>query len=148
MGRVVKEFLRHYETCQQYKVDTMKPASLLQPLLIPTQIWTKVSMDFIEGLPRSNVYLVIMVIVDRLTKYSHFVPLRHPYTAFVMAKAFIANVVRLHVFPTSIVIDQDKVFISSFWQALFRLQGTKLCMSSSYHPQKDGQIDVVNRTVE
>ena len=91
-------------------------------------------MDFIEGLPSSKGHIVIMVVVDRLTKYAHFVALKHPYTAITVAKAFMANIVRLHDIPTSIISYQDKVFISSFWQALFKLQGTKLCMSLSYHP--------------
>ena len=97
----------------------MKLAGLLQPLPIPTWMWTEVSMDFIEGLLPSNGHIVIMVIVDRLKKYAHFVALRHPYTAATIAKSFIANVVRLHGVLTSIVSDRDKVFISSFWQTLF-----------------------------
>ena len=104
-------------------------------------------MDFIKELTLSNGYSVIMVIVNYLTKYAHFVALKHPFTAITVAKAFVANVVRLHGVPTSIVGDQDKVFLSSFWQILFQLQGSKLCMSSSYHPQFDGQTEVVNRTL-
>ncbi|KAH9699581.1 hypothetical protein KPL71_024420 [Citrus sinensis] len=148
MRRTVKEFLQHCDICQRYKVDNIRPAGLLQPLPIPKQMWTDVSMDFIEGLPSSNGYTVIMVVVDRLTKYAHFVPLKHHFTAIIVAKAFVSNVVRLHGIPTSIVSDRDKVFISSFWRTLFQLQGTKLCMSSSYHPQSDGQTEVVNRTLE
>ena len=105
-------------------------------------------MDFIEGLPYSNGYTAIMVVVNWLTKYAHFVVLKHPFTTVIVAKAFVANVVRLHGIPTSIVNNRDKVFISSFWWTLFQLQGTKLCMSSSYHPQSDGQTKVVNRTLE
>jgi len=97
----------------------MKPAGLLQPLPIPTQIWTDISMDFIEGLPISNDHSVIMVVVDRLSKYALFFPLKHPFTVASVAKTFVANVVRLHGIPTSIVSDRDKVFISSFWQTLF-----------------------------
>ena len=105
-------------------------------------------MDFIDGLPSSQGHTVIMVIVDRLSKYSHFVPLKHPYTAITVAKAFADNVVRLHGIPTSIISDRDKVFVSTFWKTLFNLQGTTLNMSSSYHPQTDGQTEVVNRTLE
>jgi len=105
-------------------------------------------MDFIEGLPISNGHSVIMVVVDRLSKYAHFIPLKHPFTAASIAKIFVANVVRLHRIPTSIVSDRDKVFISSFWQTLFQLQGMQLCMSSSYHPQTDGQTEVVNHVLE
>ena len=121
MRRMVKDFLQQCDICQRFKTDCMKPAGLLQPLPVPTQMWTDVSMDFIEGLPSSNGYTSIMVVVDRLTKYAHFVTLKHPFTAVIIAKAFVANVVRLHGIPTSIVSDQDKVFISSFWQALFQL---------------------------
>lgn len=148
MRGMVKDYLKECDVCQRFKNDCMKPSGLLQPLPIPTRIWTDISMDFIEGLPSSNGYSVIMVVVDRLTKYAHFVALKHPFSAATVAKAFITNVVRLHGIPTSIVSDRDKVFLSSFWQALFQLQGTQLCMSSSYHPQSDGQTEVMNRTLE
>lgn len=126
----------------------MKSAVLLQPLPIPTQIWSDISMDFIEGLPLSNGHTVIMVIVHCLSKYAHLVPFKHPFTATTVAKAFVNNVIHLHGIPTSIVSDHDKVFISLFWQPLFQLEGARLCMTSSYHPQSDGQTEVVNRTLE
>lgn len=74
--------------------------------------------------------------------------LKHLFIVVVVAKAFIANVVRLHGISTSIVSDWDKVFINSFWRALFELEGTRLCMSSNYHPQTDGQTKVVNHSLE
>ena len=148
MRQHVKEFWQNYEICQQYKTDCMKSGGLLQPLPIPTRMWADISMDFIEGLPVSNGYSVIMVVVDRLTKYGHFIPFKHPFTAATVAKTFVTNVVRLHGIPTSIISDRDKVFLSSFWQTLFRMQGTHLCMSSSYHPQTDRQSEIVNRTLE
>lgn len=107
-----------------------------------------ITIDFVEGLPSSNGYFVIMVVVDSLSKYTYFIALKHPFTAATMAKAFVENIVHLHGIPISIISDQDKVFISSFWRTLHQLQGTKLCMSSSYHPQTDGQTEVVNRSLE
>ena len=148
MQKSIKVYLQQCETCQRNKSDCMKPAGLLQPLPIPERVWTDISMDFIEGLPSSNGYTAITVTVDRLTKYAHFVTLKHPFTASTIAKIFIANIVRLHGVPSSIVSDRDKVFISSFWCTLFQLQGTSLCMSSSYHPQSDGQTEVINRVLE
>ena len=93
----------------------MKPVGLLQPLPVPTRMSIDVSMNFIEGLPPSNGHTIIKVIVDRLTKHSHFVALKHPYTTITIAKEFVANVVRLHIIPTSIVSDRDEVFINTFW---------------------------------
>lgn len=105
-------------------------------------------MDFVDGLPSSNKHTTIMVVVDRLSKSAHLVPLSHPYTARSVAAKFIEFIVKLHGIPKSIVSDRDPIFVSSFWRELWRLSGTKLCMSSAYHPQTDGQTEVVNRIIE
>lgn len=105
-------------------------------------------MDFLDGLQSSQGYIVIMVVVDRLSKYAHFLALKHSYTTLSVAKIFMAQIVPLQGIPTSIVSDRDKVFISLFWKALFQLQGTKLCMRSNYHPQTDGQTEVANQILE
>ncbi|XP_073260170.1 uncharacterized protein [Populus alba] len=117
-----------------YHITLARIQELLQPLSIPIKIWTEVSMDFVEGLPPSLGNTVIMVVLDRLSKYAHFVALKHPFTAITVAKSFIANVVKLHGIPVPVVSDRDK--------------GTQLNMSSSYHPQSDGQTEVVNWTLE
>jgi len=105
-------------------------------------------VDFITGLPMSFGYTVILVVVDLLTKYAHFMPLKTEYTSKSVAEVFMNNVVKLHDMPKSIVSDRDKVFTSRFWQQLFELQGTALAMRSAYHPQTDGQSEAVNKSLE
>jgi hypothetical protein len=105
-------------------------------------------MDFITGLPKSEGKSVIMVIVDRLIKYAHFCALSHPLKASTVATAFMETVEKLHGSPKIIVSDRDPIFTGHFWTKLFSCLGTQLAHSSSYHPQYDGQIEIVNKCLE
>jgi hypothetical protein len=105
-------------------------------------------MDFVEGLPTSNKHNVILVVVDRLTKYVHFIPLAHPFTTSRVADLFLHHVFKQHGLPLSIVSDRDTTSTSLFWEELFRKQEVDLAMSSSYHPPTDGQKEVVNKSLE
>jgi hypothetical protein len=105
-------------------------------------------MDFIEGLPRSGNFDCILVVIDKFIRYGHFVPLSHPYSTQTVASVFMNVVYKLHGLPASIVSDRDPIFTSKYWQDLFKLSGTSLKLSSSYHPQTDGQTEWVNQCLE
>jgi len=142
-----QDFVRTCMTCQRNKTQAMQPAGLLQPLPVPSQVWADISMDFIEGLPKVGGKSVILTVVDRFSKYAHFIPLDHPYTAVSVARAFFDGIVRLHGFPTQIVSDRDPVFTGHVWRDLFKMAGVTLRMSTAFHPQTDGQSEVVNKVI-
>jgi hypothetical protein len=105
-------------------------------------------MDFITGLPKFEGKSVIMVIVDRLTKYAHFCALSHPFKASTVSTAFMETVQKLHGTPKISVSERDPIFTGNFWIELFSCLGTQLAHSSSYHPQSDGQTEIVNKCLE
>jgi hypothetical protein len=144
----VELFVKQCSICQHTKHSNLKPAGLLQPLPPPKGAWQDITMDFIDGLPIFDGASVILVIVDRLTKYAHFLPLKHPYTAKSVAKAFVETVVKLHGVSLSIISDHDRVFTSAFWKEIITAVGTKLHYSTAYHPQTDGQSEHVNQCLE
>lgn len=148
MNKSVHTFVKECNICQQAKPDRARYPGLLQPFPVPDEAWQVISMDFVEGLPRSGRYNCILVVVDKFSRYAHFIPLAHPFSASDVAMAFMDNVFKLHSLPEKIVSDRDRVFNSLFWRQLFHLTGTSLNMSSSYHPETDGQSERVNQCLE
>jgi hypothetical protein len=141
MKNSIKDYVASCSICQQSKSDRSKYPGLLQPLLVPDQAWDVISMEFVEGLPRYANANTILVVVDTFSKYAHFIPLLHPYSALKVAQLFLDSVYKLHGLPLAIVSDHVRIFTSWLWHELFRLAGTTLKMSSSYHPQTDRQTE-------
>jgi hypothetical protein len=148
MKQQVHKFLQECIICQRAKPDRARDPGLLEPLPVPDQFWQMISMDFVEGLPRSGRYNCVMVVVDKLSLYAHFIGLSHPYTVSSVTTAFMDHIHKLHGMPASIISDRDPIFTSRFWHEMVALTGTKLRMSSAYHPQTDGKMEPVNHCLE
>ncbi|GER47384.1 5-keto-4-deoxy-D-glucarate aldolase [Striga asiatica] len=119
----VGDFVARSDEYQQVKVDSWRSSGLLLPLPIPDRISEDVTVNFIERLPLTNGFDGVMVVVDQLAKYAHFIQLTHPYTAKSIAKLFVEYVVKLHGVPRSIVSEQDQIFMSNFWKEFFKMHG-------------------------
>jgi hypothetical protein len=117
---------------------------LLQPLPVPSSTWQIITMNFVEGLPKSGGFNCILVVVDSFLKYAHFLGLQHPFTTSSVAKLFHSQVYCFHGMPSVIVIDRDKIFTSKLWKELFHLANVTLHISLAYHPQTDGQSERVS----
>ena len=149
MKREVARYVFERDTCRRIKASHLKIAGPLQPLPIPSWKWEDISMDFIVGLPpTSGKHDSIWVIMDRLTKTVHFLPVHTTYTAQKYAELYLDRIVSLHGVPQIIVSDRGTQFVSQFWEQMQTSLGTRLLHSSAYHPQTDGQIERVNQILE
>ncbi|WVZ70527.1 hypothetical protein U9M48_019187 [Paspalum notatum var. saurae] len=145
MKCAVAEYVAICDTCQRVKAEHQRPAGLLQPL----KKWEEITMDFIVGLPRTQKgYNSIWVIVDRLIKVAHFIPVNTIYSGAKLAELYISRIVCLHGVPKRIISDRGSQFISRFWEQLHNSLDTKLRFSTSYHPQTDGQTERTNQILE
>ncbi|GJW73880.1 putative reverse transcriptase domain-containing protein [Tanacetum coccineum] len=136
-------------TCSKVKAEHQKPSGLLVQPEIPEWKWEKITMDFVTKLPKTtNGYDTIWVIVDRLTKSAHFLPMRETDPMEKLMKLYMKEVVTRHGVPVSIISDRDGRFTSLFWKALNKALGTRLDMSTAYHPETDGQSERTIQTLE
>ncbi|KAL6185412.1 hypothetical protein ACLB2K_041546 [Fragaria x ananassa] len=121
----IKKYVAECEICQQHHNENVKPLGLLQPLAIPDKAWEDIAMDFIDALPKSEGKTTIWVVIDKFTKYAHFIPLSHPYTAASLAQVFIKEIFRLHGLPLNITSDRDPIFMSLFLGGIFSTAGNQ-----------------------
>ncbi|CAF4458630.1 unnamed protein product, partial [Didymodactylos carnosus] len=149
MSRDIKKYVFSCQSCQRNKAMNQQPFGQLQSLAIPKGRWEQVTMDFIVGLPKTAAgHDSIIVCIDRLTKRAYFKPNKFQATAVDTATIFFETIFRHHSLPRIIISDRDPKFTSLFWQTLFTCIGTKLSLSTAFHPQTDGQSERLNRTVE
>ncbi|CAI7781917.1 unnamed protein product [Closterium sp. NIES-53] len=149
MADDVQKFVTLCDTCQRMKSSKQKNAGLLQPLPVPEQPWQVVSLDFITGLPPTKAgYDAILVVIDKFSRMGHFIPTHTMARTEETAQLFFRYVISQHGIPTTLISDRDPKFTSKFWKELMSLMGTKLAMSSAYHPQTDGQTERLNQIVE
>src|SRR5262244_3217049 len=149
MKRDFADFVSRCLVCQQVKAEHQRPSGLLQKMDIPQWKWEEITMDFVVGLPRTQRgHDAIWVVVDRLTKSAHFIPIRLSQPVEQLARLYIDHVVRLHGIPVSIISDRDARFTSKVWKGLQAALGTQIRLSTAFHPQIDGQSERTIQTLE
>ncbi|KAI3821253.1 hypothetical protein L1987_08816 [Smallanthus sonchifolius] len=149
MKKDIALFVAKCLTCSKVKAEHQRPSGLLEQPEIPVWKWENLAMDFITKLPRtSSGYDSIWVIIDRLTRSAHFLPIREDYKVEKLARIYIDEIVSRHGVPLNIISDRDARFTSRFWQSLQKALGTRLDLSTAYHPQTDGQTERTIQTLE
>ena len=139
MHKDIKKYVAECDTHQRNTSENLMTRGILHSLHILKQKREKISMDLIEGLPLPDGKDKILVVVDRLTEYAHFMGIKQTDSAKKIAEVFCKNIYKLHGFPKIIVSDEDTKFTSNFWKELYKKTVITLNMSSYYHPQTDGK---------
>ena len=147
MASDIHRFCKSCQPCQKSKASNQKPFGKLHSLPIPNKPWDSIGMDFVGPFPESKGYNYLWVIICRMTSMVHLIPIHTRMKASELSWIYRREVVRLHGLPSSIVSDRDSKFTSKWWRELHRILGAKLLMSTSFHPQTDGQTERANRTV-
>ncbi|GJU54496.1 putative reverse transcriptase domain-containing protein [Tanacetum coccineum] len=149
MKAIIAEYVGKCLTCSRVKAECQKPSDLLVQLEIPMWKWEIITMDFVTKLPKTLIgHDAIWVIINRLTKLAHFIPIRATDSMETLTRLYIKEIVSRHGVPISIISDRDSHFTSRFWQSLQNALGTQLDMSTAYHPETDGQSERTIQTLE
>jgi hypothetical protein len=149
MKREIARYVSECDTCRRIKANHLRPIGNLQPLSIPEWKWENICMDFIVGLPHTpRGYNLIWVIVDRLTKSAHLIPVATTYRVRQYAELYISHIVRYHDIPKTIISDRGSIFVAHFWEQLHECLGTHLIKISAYHSQTVGQTEQVNQIIK
>ena len=146
-AKETREFCATCEACQRSKPSTKLPVGKHHPLPIPTKPWDSIGMDFVGPFPESKGFNYLWVIICRMTSMVHLIPVHTTMTAMQLSWVYRREIVRLHGLPNTIVSDRNSKFTSKWWRELHRILGAKLLMSTSFHPQTDGQTERANRNV-
>ena len=149
MKKDIAEFVAKCPNCQQVKIEHQKPGGLAKDIEIPTWKWEAINMVFVVDFPKSKRHFdSVWVIVNRMTKSAHFLPIKTSYSAEDYAKLYISDMVKLHGVPLSIISDRGTQFTSHFWKSFQKGLGTKVKLSTAFHPQTDGQAERTIQTLE
>ena len=142
MKREIVEYVSRCYTCQMVNIEYKRPAGELKPLSILEWKWEHITMDFVTTLPKiREKFNTMWVVVDRLTKVAHFIPIKTVCTLERLAKLYIREIMRLYGIPVTIISDRNIKFVRRFWKSLHKALGTKVVFSTAYHPQTDGQFE-------
>ena len=146
MKKEITEYVSRCYTCQLVNIEHNRPVGELKPLPVLEWKWEHITMDFVIALSKTREkFDTVWVVVDRLTKVAHFIPIKTGYTLERLAKLYIKETVRLHGIPVTIVSDRDTRFVGRFWKSLHKALGMKVVFSTAYHPQTDRQSE---RTIQ
>ena len=149
MKTELAEYITRCFEYQQVKIEHQNPAGLPKPLPIPSQKWEIISLDFVTRLPKNqNLNDSIMVLVDKLSKEAHFIPIKTTYKVANLADISLKKIFRLHGIPKVIISDRDPKFIGNFWKSILKGLNTTLNFSALFHPQTDGKTERVNQVLE
>ncbi|QRV96541.1 Retrovirus-related Pol polyprotein from transposon [Ceratobasidium sp. AG-Ba] len=148
MVHVIKEYVRTCDICQKAKPKRHGQRGFLKSIPIPSQPFEVVTMDFIMDLPPSNGYNAILTIVDKLTKFAHFIPCNTSTNEEETAKLFHAHIWTKYGLPRQVITDRDARWTGAFWEHLTSLVGVQRSLTTAYHPQADGQSEIMNQTLE